>query len=588
MIAACIQAIRGKRPFDLLIRNVQIINVFNASIAAGSIGLVGDRIAWVGPEEDGMTARRVLDGAGRYALPGFVDAHMHLESSMLLPHYFAKIVLGNGTTTVAADPHEIANVLGLRGVQALRDGCCGLPLRVLLMAPSTVPSAPEFEDSGYFVGAAEAERLLDEPGVYGLGEVMDFNGVADGEEHILSVVDTARQRGCLIDGHASVLTGRRLQAFRAAGIDSDHTVATAEKLHEELALGFSVQVQDCMLHEALVQAMNEAPVQDRICLVTDDVPLPTLMRQGHLNHVVANAVRLGLDPIRAVRYATINPAQRLRLYDVGGIAPGMTADIQLVEDLQNFRPTTVLCSGQIIVDNGTFLTELPAYVPPEDLRHTVRLRPLTAADFAVTCPVPEGFRGGHATANLIHQDGVSFCTTRIQRQVALSAEDHGAARVETGALLKMAVFNRYGKDQHGLALIDGMDGVSGAMALTYGHDAHNLTVYGGNDADMALAANAVLSANGGLCTVQGGQIRTLVPLPIAGLLSEEVPERLLQQQEQLLADCRDMGFVHARLMSFFTLMPLAVSPEIKCTDHGLLDVVAKRFLPLIEQIKEDD
>jgi adenine deaminase len=160
--------------------------------------------------------------------------------------------------------------------------------------------------------------------------------------------------------------------------------------------------------------------------------------------------------------------------------------------------------------------------------------------------------------------------------------------VETGALLKMAVFNRYGKDQHGLALIDGMDGVTGAMALTYGHDAHNLTVYGGNDEDMALAANAVIAAHGGLCTAQGGQIRTLVPLPIAGLLSEETPERLLQQQEQLLADCRDMGFAHARLLSFFTLMPLAVSPEIKCTDHGLLDVVSKQFLPLIEQIKEGD
>ena len=291
MLTDVVQAVRGKVPFDLLIENVQTVNVYNSSIAPGCIGVVGEHIVYVGPLEPDLQGRRVIDGRGRYALPGFVDCHMHLESSMLTPAHFARVALCCGTTTVAADPHEIGNVMGLEGVRALAEACRGLPLRAHIMAPSTIPSAPGFEDSGYTVGPGEVERLLDLPGVCGLGEVMDFNGVADGEAHILSVVESARRRHCILDGHASLLTGRRLQAFRAVGIDSDHTTNCAEKLREELALGFTVQVQESMLSEEMVRAMNEAPVQDRICLVTDDVPLPRLMRDGHLNHVVEKARR---------------------------------------------------------------------------------------------------------------------------------------------------------------------------------------------------------------------------------------------------------------------------------------------------------
>ena len=257
-------ATQGRRPFSCLIRNVRIVNVFNDTVSEGCIGLEGDRIAYVGPLEPPYEAAEILDGGGCYALPGFVDSHMHLESSMLTPAHFARAALCCGTTTVAADPHEIGNVLGLRGVQALMDAARGLPLRVLMMAPSTIPSAPGFEDSGYSVGAAEAAELLDLPGVWGLGEVMDFRGVADGEERILSVTQEALRRGCIMDGHASLLTGRDLQAFRATGIDSDHTLRTAEKLEEELALGFTVQIQANALNRELVAAMNAAPVQDRI------------------------------------------------------------------------------------------------------------------------------------------------------------------------------------------------------------------------------------------------------------------------------------------------------------------------------------
>ena len=586
MATETMEAALGRRPFALLVRNVRIVNVFDGSILPGCIGIAGGRIALLGEEDSSLRAEREVDGRGRYALPGFVDSHMHLESSMLTPAHFARLALSCGTTSVAADPHEICNVLGVPGVAALAQACAGLPLRILLTAPSTVPSAPGLEGSGAEVGPEETERLLDLPGVCGLGEVMDFNGVADGGEHILSVAEAARRRGVFLDGHASVLTGRRLQVFRAAGIDSDHTVASAAKLREELALGFTVQVQECVLNAELVRAMDEAPVQDRICLVTDDVSLPRLMRRGHLNSVLARAVDLGLDPVRAIRYATVNPARRLRLYDVGGIAPGMAADLQLVDDLRAPRPSLVVCGGRIVWEEGRFTAELPRSPLSGALRGTVRLRPQTAADFAVTCPVREGFRGGTARVNLIAVDGATTRTRREQTELPLHAAGPGLAEAETGPYCKMAVCNRYGLDRRGLALLSGMDGVTGAAALTYGHDSHNLSVFGRNGGDMAAAANAVREAGGGLCAVRDGRVTTLVPLPLAGLLSEEEPEALLPRLEAFLEDCRRMGFRHENLLAFFTIMPLAVSPEIKCTDLGPVDASHRRLLPLIEEIKE--
>lgn len=587
VLTTAVQAAMGEHPFDLLICGVRIVNVFNDSITDGSIGILDGRIVYAGPMEFPCEARETVDGGGRYVLPGFVDAHMHLESSMLTPAHFAETVMACGTTTVAADPHETANVMGRAGVETLLAATKALPLRVLMMAPSTVPSAPGFEGSGYAVDAEETERLLALPGIAGLGEVMDFNGVAAGEKHILSVVEAARRRGFLLDGHASILTGRRLQAFRAAGIDSDHTTASAEKLREELALGFTVQIQSCMLSEEMVKAMNEAPVQDRICLVTDDVPLPRLMREGHLNAVVEKAVALGLSPLRAVRYATINPAVRLRLYDVGGIAPGMAADLQLVGDLSHPRPSLVISGGRKVFEDGRFLAELPPFPSAKTMRRSIRLHPVKPEDFLLPCAVEPSFQSGTALVNMIGQDGRTVRTRLVRRELPLGRDSGGGAVVETAPYLKMAVFNRYGQPRHGLALIDGMEGVSGAAALTYGHDSHNLTVFGGNDGDMALAANTVRSAEGGLCAVSGGCVRAMVPLPLAGLLSEEPPHRLLAELENFLDQCRDMGFCHEDLMSFFTIMPLAVSPEIKCTDRGLLDVTHKRFLPLIERVKEN-
>ena len=586
MIEQRIQAILGKVPFDLAIKNVKVVNVFNNEIKLSDIGIVGDTIAYVGTLGEHHSAEHVIDGGGKYALPGFIDAHMHLESSMMIPANFAKAVVACGTTTVAADPHEIANVMGHEGVEALMEATHGLPFRALVFAPSTIPSLPGYEDSNYEVDGEEMGRLLDIPGIHGLGEVMDFNGVAAAEPEILKVIEAGAKRGVILDGHASLLTGDRLQAFRATGIDSDHTTPTAEKLKEELALGFNVQIQEIMLSETMVQAINEAPLQNRICLVTDDVPLPRLMRDGHLNHVVEKAIELGLDPLTAIRCATINAADRLRLNDVGAICPGRKADIQLVHDLEHPQPESVFFGGHHVFEKGAFLVDFPEHEMPESMHNTMDRKPMKEDDFRIVCDVPETFKEGTARVNIIYQDGIGVRTKRKEVILPLKALNKGKAEVITEGYLTMAVCNRYGKDQMGLGLMEGVGNFRGAVALTYGHDCHNLTVYGSDPKNMAVAANAIIEAGGGICVVEDGMVLNLIPLPLAGLLCETPAELLLERLEMFLHNCERLGFRHSRPLSFFTTMPLAVSPEIKCTDKGLLDVANKTFLSIVEEIQE--
>ena len=566
--------------FDLLIENVMLVNVFNDTVAPACIGISGKKNQYIGEAQASCKAADTIDGKGLYALPGFIDSHMHLESSMLPPQAFACRALECGTTMVAADPHEICNVLGPKGVYALMEAASGTPLKVLMLAPSTVPSAPGFEGSGCAVGPEEAAEMLAHPGIFGLGEVMDFNGVADGEEHILSVIRQAKERGMMIDGHASVLTGERLQRFAAAGIDSDHTAANPEQLRERLALGFCVQVQECNLSAGMVQAMNELPVSSRVCLVTDDVPLDKLMRQGQLNHVVARAIALGLEPLRAIHFATINAADRLRQYDTGAIAPGRLANIQLVRDWKAPKLELLVVEGKVILEGGR-LNFTPRPCDLSALReHPMLVKEVREEDFFI--PVAAKPADAWAKVNIIKYNGSGHRTQKVLRNLPLCDSQLGRT-VDITGLFKVAVFNRYGLDRHALALIDGMVELDGAIALTYGHDAHNLTVYGGDDGDMALAANTIRRMKGGMCAVQGGEVLARVPLPLGGLMSQEPAEVLSGQVEAFLEACRKIGLKYANPITFLTLMPLAVSPEMKCTDLGLIDVVNKCKIPLVEK-----
>ncbi|GHV37209.1 adenine deaminase [Spirochaetia bacterium] len=590
-----ISAAMGERPFDLAIRNVQLVNVLTEEIYPADIGIAGDTFAYVGPFKSEHSAAETIDGGGMFAVPGFIDSHMHIESSMMTPAAFAEAVVPLGTTTVAADPHEIGNVLGKAGVRMLCEMSRNLPLEVHVMAPSTIPSAPGFETSAVEIDGGDVAEMLGYPGVLGLGEVMDFNGVIAGDKKLMGIIAAAKQAGVLLDGHAPLLRGRELQAFAASGIDCDHTYMDSDIAREKLRYGMWIQIQERFLSKELMQFLAACPVQNRITLVTDDVPLTRLASQGHLNSLVRKAIALGLPAQKAIRYVTINPADRLRLYRSGAIAPGRQADMLLLSGLEEAAVEKVFVRGKLAAEGGRMLVPVAVNKFPLEAYTTMKIRPLSAADFVI----PAGGAGGKncaaintpgaaintpraasALVNAIEQDGKTSRTKGVLRRCNI---EKGV--LVQGELVKMAVFERHtGKAGRSIALLANLEKFQGAMATTYAHDCHNLVVYSSNDDDAVLAANKVIAMGGGVSAYLAGKELCAIALPIAGILCADKLETLSKKFASLLDAAKVMQLNHAEPLTFLTLMALAVSPEIKLTDRGLLDVIHKRFIPLIEEI----
>ena len=577
MSILAIKACMGKIPFDMAIYDVQLVNVFTDEIYDVDIGISGDRFAYIGKFKKEHTALNSIDGRHRFAVPGFIDSHMHLESSMMTPAAFAEAVLPLGTTTVAADPHEIANVMGIDGVKMLCDQTRNLPLHVYIMAPSTIPSAPGFEKSGAEITGKEVAEMLRLPGVHGLGEVMDFFGVIECNPKIMGVIEAAQKEGVLLDGHTPLLKGKELEAFVASGIDCDHTYMDEEIIKEKLSLGMCVQIQERFFTKELMVYLNSCPVQNRIMLVTDDVPISRLAANGHLNSLIKKAIALGLDPKKAYRYVTINAADRLRLYQQGAIAPGRRADMNLLDSLEEALPSLVMSDGKVVAEHGAMKVSIDKRKFPEEAYHTMYMEQVNEKDFQIPCS------GSKAVVNVIVQDGK---TSRTELEQKVCEVENGL--LKQGNLVKMAVFNRY-KDNNNrsIALLGNLDGFMGAIATTYAHDCHNLTVYGSHDGDLCLAANTVISAGGGIAAVKDGHVLCLIPLPIAGLLCEDDMKTLSEKFSVFNQTSKNMGLNHKEPLTFLTLMALAGSPNVKLTDMGIIDVTTKTFLPLITKILDE-
>jgi adenine deaminase len=567
----------GKIPFDIAICNVQLLNVLTDEIYDADIGIAGERFAYIGKFKTEHQALKTIDGRHRFAAPGLIDSHMHLESSMMTPAAFAAAVLPLGTTSVAADPHEIANVLGVAGVKMLCAQAKDLPLHIYMMAPSTVPSAPGFENSGAVITAAEVTEMLSLPAVHGLGEVMDFFGVIAGDPKMMAIIAAARDAGVLLDGHTPLLKGKELQAFAASGIDCDHTYMDAAIVKEKLRYGLSVQIQERFFTKELMAYLNSLTVQNRIMLVTDDVPVSRLAADGHLNSLLKKAIALGLEPRKAYRYVTINAADRLRLYERGAIAPSRKADLILLDSLAEALPSLVMSDGRVVAENGRLSVPLKQRKFPREAYQTIRIGPIAAPDFAIPCPSP------HALVNVIVPDGKTSRTTL--EQTIRPARD---GRLETGDLVKMVVINRYPDQQHrGIALLGNLSGFQGAIATTYAHDCHNLTIYASNDFDLCLAANTVSASGGGIAAVRDGQALCSIPLPIAGIMCEDNLETLARKFAEFNRIVKQMGLTYEEPLTFVTLMALAVSPDVKLTDLGIINVKTKTFLPLVAKYLND-
>jgi len=570
-----VQSALGLIPFDLVITNARLVNVFTGEIHDATIGIKQKYISYVSDGFRELKSNKYVDAEGRYVIPGLVDAHMHIESSMVTPSAFAEGVLPHGTTVVAADPHEIANVLGVSGVKMMLDASRDLPLKIYMMAPSTVPSLPGMETSGAEIGPKEVAELIDCEGIIGLGEVMDFWGVINLDEKMTGILDEVRLKGGLIEGHSPVFTDRELQAFIDAGVDSDHTIMNVEKVREKLRLGMNVQIQERFITPELMKYINTLPDPTNFLLVTDDVTADKLFTRGHLDALVRKAMKCGLDPILAIQAATIRPARRIRLYKHGCIGPGRTADILLLDSLEDFVIDTVIADGEIVAQKGRMIKQLPHRNFPKEAYNTVKLQEVCATDFAVKTKKD----WGTAEVNAITVNDTNSQTVGEMVEVPIT---NGYLALEGTNLLTMAVFERHGiKGTKNLGILKNVGPFEGAMATTYAHDCHNLVIIGSDKGDMALAANTLIKTGGGMAAVRNGQILSLVELPIAGLLSDKKMDEVANKIISFAKTLKDMGVNHKEPIMLLTILALAVSPKIKITDLGIVDVVNRKFVDLI-------
>lgn len=557
LLARRLAVARGDAEADLVIRGGHVFSVFTREWLEGDVAIVDGTIAGLGAYE----AAETVDATGRFVVPGFIDAHLHLESSKLLVDEFARLVLRFGTTAVVADPHEIANVLGTDGVHWLIDACDALPLDVYFMASSCVP-ASGFESPWRTLTIGDLEGLLHRHRVLGLAEMMNFPGVVRGAPAELAKLALARH----VDGHAPGVRGRELNAYAAAGIRSDHEASTIEEGRERLRAGLWLLIREASaarnLRALLPLALEYGPA--RIAFCTDDREPEHIADDGHVNAIVRDAVALGLPAEDALVMATHNPALYHRLDRLGAIAPGYRADVLVLPDLERFVPDLVLLAGAPV-------GEIPHVAVPDWVTHSMHLGAVAPRDFAVP------WTGGRA--RVIGLIPGEIVTASLEEE--LPAEDGVAVADTTRDLAKIAVLERHlGTGRIGLGFVRGFGIRRGAFGATFAHDAHNVIVVGVDDEAMAIVVERLRALGGGLVVADGERVLAELPLPVAGLLSDRPLHDVLAASREVNAAVVGLGVTCPSPLQVLAFLALSVIPSLKITDHGLLDVDRGELVPL--------
>jgi adenine deaminase len=558
-----LQAARGELPADLVLTGARVANVYTGEWQDTGVALFDGIIVGLG---DYPGPR--LDLAGRYLLPGFIDGHLHLESSMLTPPELARALLPLGTTTVVADPHEIANVWGTAGLDYLLTASEGLPVDFFFMLPSCVPASP-LETSGARLEAGDLEPYRRHPRILGLAEVMNFPGLVAGDPMLLAKLALFPQGP--LDGHAPLLSGHALNAYRLAGIGSDHECTRLAEAREKLALGFYLMLREGSLAKNLsdlLPALTPAS-RRRAMLVTDDSHPEDLAHTGHLNHLLRRAVSLGLDPLSAVIMVTLNPAEYFRLRDRGAVAPGLAADLVVVADLTEFRIEQVLKNGKLVMDRGKLA--MPAVSSPPAPVSPLRVQDL---DLEVFSPPAAG--------SLVKVIGLIPDQLLTEKRLLPTPVQEGRlATAPDRDLLKLAVVERHhGTGNLGLGMVQGFGLPRGALASSVAHDSHNIVVAGAREADMLMAVRHLVDLGGGMAVVADGRVLADLPLPIAGLISPWPLEQVAAAYRHLKQAYHDLGGALPDPFMALSFLALPVIPALKLTDLGLVDVDRFQIVPL--------
>ncbi len=557
-LSRLVSVAKGELPADLILANARVVNVFSGEVEPGNVAICGDSIAGVG---DYHRAKRVLDLGGRYLAPGLINGHTHLESSMLDVGQYAWAVVPRGTSAVVTDLHEIANVCGLDGIRYVLDCARRLPLDLFLMAPSCVP-ATHLETSGAGIGFEDIGRLLRWRGCIGLGEVMNFPGVLGGDEDVLRKLSLARRK--IIDGHAPGVGGKDLNAYVAAGILSDHESTSLGEAREKLRRGMYVMLREGSSEknlDALLPLVTDKTYK-RCLFVVDDRSCLDLLRDGDIDAVVRRAIGKGLDPVRAIQLATINPAEYFRLDKLGAIAPGYYANLLVIDELSNLSIGMVFYRGRLVAEEGKPLFSLPQ-ADVGGMDNTVKIKPfgveaLKLSPSGTTMPVIEVVPGQIITRKRMERvktsDGVVVPDTERD-------------------ILKVVVVERHQAIGNiGRGLVRGFGLKKGALASSIAHDSHNIVAVGADDNDILVAVEEVERLHGGLVVAAGGRVLASLPLPIAGLLSDEPLEVVVAKLEKLEQVAKGLGTTLPSPFSTLSFLALPVIPELRLTDLGLVDV----------------
>ncbi len=639
-----VDAAAGRIPCDLRIVNCRLANVITGEIYPAEVSVFGQWIASV--DEPGSRALpepgRIFDAEGAYLIPGFIDTHLHVESTMLTPSHFAEAVLPWGTTTVMTDPHEIANVMGTEGVLRMAEDSASMPLRQFILAPSCVPANPALETGGAVLTPEDIRRLLDHPQVLGLGEVMDFDGVCQNEFRMKEELRRALEADLFLQGHAPRLEGPALAAYLCAGINSDHECRSGKECLDKLRLGMHVNLKSTSLSNHLAQTLEgirDVPWRDNVSLCTDDVHAQTILTKGHLNRVVGEAIGHGVPPLDAIRFATFNAAREYGFRDLGAIAPGFLADLQLVRELDGGQPEHVFLGGRLTASRGQCLIR-----PQEDSAQRFprteiwmeqlrlpgalgisaeaeknrrmncleggepeqRIYTETGKDRGMHCreggePEQRIYtetgkdRGMHCREGGAPESGLSPETSKDSMSVfVLQYKENGGpfnggrfeklpvhdGRVDISQdpeLCMMCVCNRYGSGEKAAAPMRGSGLIRGAYAFTVSHDSHNLVILYRDEADALLAAERVRELGGGYAAVCGGEILAELALPVGGIMSYLPVRELAEQIHAFEQDTAELFSFPGNLLRFATCS-LSVLPGYILTDRGVVDGKRQRMV----------
>ncbi len=559
----------GRKKSELVLKNCKVVNVFSHEIIEADIAVAYGKIVGVGD----YSGEKEIDMEGKYVSPGLIDGHIHIESSMVSPVQFARAIVPRGTTTIIADPHEIANVCGVKGIEYMLNETKNIPLNVYLMLPSCVP-ATSFENSGAILEADDLKKLIDNPRVLGLGELMNYPGVINCDDKVIKKVNIANEYGKIIDGHGPEIYGRNLNAYVVSGVKTEHECSTVEEMMERIRLGMYISIRQGSAAKNLLSLIKGITDENmrRCILCADDRHPEDLLNEGHIDNSVKIAIKNGIDPISAIKMASINTAECYNLKNLGAIAPGYYADLIVIDNLKEFDIVKVFKNGELVSEDKKPLFDIQEN-NSYDVKDTVNIKAISKEDLNINMKTNK--------ANVMGVIDHSILTKKIVRNV--NVEDGLFKSVKEDDVLKIAVVERHKATGNvGLGLVENFGLKGGAIASTVAHDSHNIVVIGDNDKDMLMAINEVTRVGGGITICSNSKVLKTLELPIAGLMSDLSIERVSEILSEMLEISYERLNVNKNIEPFMTLafLALPVIPEIKITDKGLFDVTKFDFIDI--------